>query len=549
VTGVLSPEQAFTGFANQAVFAVAALFVVAAGVQRTRALEFLDRTIFRDGLGIRSVLFRMMGSTSFFSAFLNNTPIVAMLIPQVQGWAKRSGFSASRLLIPLSYAAIVGGTITLIGTSTNLIVSGMIVERGHEPLSFFQLSWVGLPAAVLVMAYFSTIGYKTLPKYDNEDDRILNNDNDYHFDLKVPPGSDLAYKTVEEAGLRALGNLFLVHVHRKGHIVGPVGPHFILEEGDILTFTGDLASVDDLAARKKLERAVPVLDDTAESFPLFEAVVSPSSSLVGKSLKESRFRDRFGGVVLGIQRRSETIRGALGRVPVKAGDLLLIEAKPGFDEKWNKDTTEFYLVSRKGNHNIPMSEKAPLMLVIVLAMILSVTLGVLPMVAAALMAALIVLLTGIVKRGEVLGAVNLPILLVIAAAIGVGQALEVTGIAQTAGGFILSQTQILGVVVLIAALYAMTNILTELITNNAAAVLMLPLALVAGIEAGLDPHAVAVTVAIASSASFLTPIGYQTNLMVMSAGQYKFTDYLRTGFPVTVILMILTVAVVNWRWT
>jgi len=144
VTGVLSPEQAFTGFANQAVFAVAALFVVAAGVQRTRALEFLDRAIFRDGLGIRSVLFRMMGATSFFSAFLNNTPIVAMLIPQIQGWAKRSGFPASRLLIPLSYAAIVGGTVTLIGTSTNLIVSGMIVERGHEPLSFFQLSWVGL---------------------------------------------------------------------------------------------------------------------------------------------------------------------------------------------------------------------------------------------------------------------------------------------------------------------------------------------------------------------------------------------------------------------
>lgn len=263
VTGVVTPAQAFSGFANEAVFTVAALFVVASAIQKTRALSFLEKLIFKDSLNPRTLMARMMLSTSAMSAFLNNTPIVAMLIPQVQQWASRNGVTASRLLIPLSYGAIVGGVVTLIGTSTNLIVSGMLVDRGHVPLSLFELSWVGVPAVLLVVIYFYFFGYKLLPGHLNKTSEKETPDsepNGYQFDLRIPLGSDLAGKTVDEAGLRALDRLFLIHIHRQIRILGPIGPEFLLEAGDILTFIGEIETADDLAERKGLERTTPHLD-------------------------------------------------------------------------------------------------------------------------------------------------------------------------------------------------------------------------------------------------------------------------------------------------
>lgn len=594
ITGVLTPQQAFAGFANTAVFTVAALFIIAAAVRRTRALRFLDRSIFRDHLGIRSVIFRMMASAGFFSAFLNNTPIVAMLIPQVQEWAKRTGISSSRLLIPLSYAAVTGGIITLIGTSTNLIVSGMMVDRGFEPLGFFDLTAIGLPASILVLLYFSTIGYKTLPGHLREqgsgrgvetgqgqgsgqgmqqgvrvdadaswqegssgqkgdigqgvrvDGRRVQQDTqpEYQFDLKIPKGSPLHQQSVDEAGLRALDKLFLIHIHRHNRIILPVTPETELLEGDILTFTGDLESVDALAERKNLERAVPVLDQNADHLPVFEAVVAPTSSLIGRTLKESLFRERFNAVVIGIQRQSDTLRGALGQIPIRPGDLLLIEGRKSFAQQWQRGNNEFYLVSERGDRMYPMTAQAPWVLTLIGAMLASVITGLLPMVTAALTTALVLVLIGVVRKRDIFGAVELPILLVIAASIGIGNAMESSGLATALAATVTGITTPLGLTATVIGIYLLTNLLTELITNNAAAVLMLPIALAAGLQTGLDPHTVAIIVAVAASASFLTPIGYQTNLMVMGAGRYKYTDYTKAGLPVTLILLGVTLAVV-----
>jgi len=561
ITGVLTPQQAFAGFANTAVFTVAALFIIAAAVRRTRALRFLDRSIFRDHLGIRSVIFRMMASAGFFSAFLNNTPIVAMLIPQVQEWAKRTGISSSRLLIPLSYAAVTGGIITLIGTSTNLIVSGMMVDRGFEPLGFFDLTAIGLPASILVLLYFSTIGYKTLPGHLPEEDQGIgqvtqqgvrvdgrraqqDTQPEYQFDLKIPKGSPLHQQSVDEAGLRALEKLFLIHIHRHNRIILPVTPETELLEGDILTFTGDLESVDALAERKNLERAVPVLDQNADHLPVFEAVVAPTSSLIGRTLKESLFRERFNAVVIGIQRQSDTLRGALGQIPIRSGDLLLIEGRKSFAQQWQRGNNEFYLVSERGDRMYPMTAQAPWVLTLVGAMLASVITGLLPMVTAALTTALVLVLIGVVRKRDIFGAVELPILLVIAASIGIGNAMESSGLATALATTVTGITTPLGLTATVIGIYLLTNLLTELITNNAAAVLMLPIALAAGLQTGLDPHTVAIVVAVAASASFLTPIGYQTNLMVMGAGRYKYTDYTKAGLPVTLILLGVTLAVV-----
>jgi di/tricarboxylate transporter len=554
VTGVLSPSEAFSGFSNPAVFTVAALFVVAAGIQRTRALRFLDKVVFVDGYSPRNVLTRMMASTAAMSSFLNNTPIVAMLIPQVQQWSERTGIHASKLLIPLSYAAIVGGIITLIGTSTNIIVSSMLDERGIAPLHLFELTWIGLPAAVLLIIWFATIGYRLLPDRNpsirsSGDTQIRNgNGSGYQMDLMIGSGSDLIGKTVEDAGLRGLVNAFLIHAHRHGRTIGPVGPHFILEEGDLLTFIGDVKAIDELSIRKGLSRNTPVLDGSEPDLPLFEAVVAPTSIMIGKTLKQIDFRSRFHAVVIGIQRQSDEIRGALGNLPIVAGDLLLIEAKDGFDDMANNDKDNFYLVNRRGFRQLPLNSKATLALAITVSMIAVATLNLVPIVTAALVAAAIMIYTGCVKKEQIMASLNLPILLVIASALGFGQAIETSGLASTAAFSINTFTSEYGHIAIVAGIYILTNILTELITNNAAAVLMLPIALALAVETGITPHAMAVTVAIAASASFLTPIGYQTNLMVMGAGRYRFKDYLKAGFPVTIILFIVTIAAVEFVW-
>jgi di/tricarboxylate transporter len=550
VTGVLSPNQAFSGFANPAVFTVGALFIVAAGIQRTRALGFLDKMVFNDAFSARKVLVRMMASTAGMSSFLNNTPIVAMLIPQVQQWSERTGIPASKLLIPLSYAAIVGGIVTLIGTSTNIIVSGMLEQRGIEPLALFELSWIGLPAAFILVVWFATIGYRMLParKSVAETDGNTSNGSGYQMDLKVNSDSELIGKTVEEAGLRGLQNTFLIHVHRQGRIVGPIGPHFILDGGDLLTFIGDVKAIDELSVQKSLVRGAPVLDASQPDLPLFEAVVAPTSMLVGKTLKEIEFRERFHAVVIGIQRQSDEIRGAIGNLPIQAGDLLLIESKEGFDERANNDKDNFYLVTQKGARQLPVDSKSRLALMLTLSMIVVATLEIIPIVTAAMITAGIMIYTGCVRKGQIMAALNFPILLVIAAAIGMGQAIETTGLAVMAAGVINDYTTFLGPIAVIAGVYILTNILTELITNNAAAVLMLPIALALGVETGITAHAMAVTVAVAASASFLTPIGYQTNLMVMGAGRYRFKDYLKAGFPVTIFMMVLTIFMVNYIW-
>lgn len=550
VTGVLSPNQAFSGFANPAVFTVGALFIVAAGIQRTRALGFLDKMVFNDAFSARKVLIRMMASTAGMSSFLNNTPIVAMLIPQVQQWSERTGIPASKLLIPLSYAAIVGGIVTLIGTSTNIIVSGMLEQRGIEPLALFELSWIGLPAAFILVVWFATIGYRMLParKSVAETDGNTSNGSGYQMDLKVNSDSELIGKTVEEAGLRGLQNAFLIHVHRQGRIVGPIGPHFILDGGDLLTFIGDVKAIDELSVQKSLVRGAPVLDASQPDLPLFEAVVAPTSMLVGKTLKEIEFRERFHAVVIGIQRQSDEIRGAIGNLPIQAGDLLLIESKEGFDERANNDKDNFYLVTQKGARQLPVDSKSRLALMLTLSMIVVATLEIIPIVTAAMITAGIMIYTGCVRKGQIMAALNFPILLVIAAAIGMGQAIETTGLAVMAAGLINDYTTFLGPIAVIAGIYILTNILTELITNNAAAVLMLPIALALGVETGITAHAMAVTVAVAASASFLTPIGYQTNLMVMGAGRYRFKDYLKAGFPVTIFMMVLTIFMVQYIW-
>lgn len=552
--GVVAPERAFSGFANTGMLTVAALFVVAAGVQRTDALAVLDQLLFSGSRRLGPILSRLMLPVSVMSAVLNNTPIVAMLTPRLQQWAEQHEIPVSKLLIPLSYAAITGGMVTLMGTSTNLVVSGLMQAQGYEGLGLFDMAWIGIPAALAVMAYFILGGHRLLPARSQPEAGFQEGLSDCLFEVRVSDGSPLDGESIEDAGLRSLGNAYLVHLRRPDAVV-PVTPQTTLQEGDVLTFAGSTLVLDELLQQTGLTRSVPLLDDldgyaadSQQTLPVYEAVVAASSALVGKTLREANFREQFRGVVIAIQRKDEQLTSPLGRTPIQAGDLLLIEAPEGFDRRWNANRDEFYLVAPRSTAQPNRSSKAPVALLILVSMIALAATGAVPIVTAAFLAALGMMATRCLHGDEARDALDVQVLIVIAAALGIGEAVQATGLAEALAGGILSASAPFGYVAVLVALYVTTNLLTELITNNAAAALMLPVALAVGGDLGLEPKATAVLVAVAASASFVTPIGYQTNLMVMTPGGYRFGDYVRVGLPVSVIVMALAITALMLGW-
>lgn len=548
--GVVTPEDAFVGFSNSAVITVGSLFVVAVGVQNTGAISFADRLLFAQSGRLPSVLGRLMVTTAAMSAFLNNTPIVAMLIPRVQAWSDDTNVSASKLLIPLSYAAILGGMTTLIGTSTNLLVSGLMKASGYEELGMFDITWVGLPAATCAIIYFVAIGHRLLPDRSSVTMASLDRELDsYLFELRVKPFSSLAGQTVEQAGLRSLGEAYLVHL-RRGDVILPSSPDIILSSGDILTFLGNVSMLDNMLARPELERVITGVEtESAMTLPLYEAVVAPSSQLVGRTLRDVGFREQFQALVLGIQRRDMHIEGPLGTVPIQSGDLLLIEAPAGFDKRWNGRRSDFYLVApRRAGTVKPQEHKAPLALLIVVGIVAMAAAGIAPIVLTAFVGALAMLVTRCLQGWEARQAIDLPILLVIAAALGIGRAVEISGLADLIANNIVGAAAVFGPVGVLAAVYFATSIMTEFITNNAAAALMLSIGLAAAADLGVAPEAFAIAIAIAASASFLTPIGYQTNLMVMAAGGYRFSDYTRAGIVVNLIVAAVAIVLISLIW-
>ena len=566
VTGVVPPAEAFAGFSNPAVLTVGALYVVAGGVQQTSALSRLDRVLFPDTTRLGPVLARFMVPTSVLSGLLNNTPIVAMLTPRLQEWADAQDIPASKLMIPLSYAAITGGMMTLVGTSTNLIVAGLMEAEGYDPLSLFDVTWVGVPAALVVIAYFVLGGHRLLPDRGTSAPAAERRLGQNMFEVTVTAPSPIVGQTVAEAGLRDLGDAYLTHV-RRGTEVLQGRPDRTLEQGDILAFNGSLAARERLLGRRGLTRTLPRPDGAHgaparyETLPLYEAVIAESSNLVGTTLGEANFREQYQGVVLGIQRQDEPVTSPVGTTELQAGDLLIVEAPDDFEKRWSSGSREeFYLVApRNGqarqaaategdDEGADRSGRAPIALGLTGAMVLAAATGLAPIVTAAFLAALSMIGTGCIRPAEAQRALNVQVLVVIAAALGIGKALQTTGLAKAVAQSVLAFTEPLGPVAVLVALYLMTNLLTEMITNNAAAVLMLPISMAAASSLGAPPVAFGLIVAVAASASFLTPIGYQTNLMVMSPGGYRFSDYARVGWPVTLLVMTTSVTIITLVW-
>jgi di/tricarboxylate transporter len=543
VVGVLTPGQAFSGFSNAAPITVAALYVLARAVEKTGGLQPLLRAVLGDRSGERWTLTRLALPVAGASAFLNNTPVVAMLAPQVSEWADRRGRSPSRYLMPLSFATILGGILTVIGTSTNVLVSGLLEAHGQAPLGMFEQTRVALPVALAGLALLVLCSPILLPERRPARQQLLEAAREFVVRMVVEPRGPLDGVAVEAGGLRHLEGVFLVEVERGNQVIAPVAPTTVLQGGDRLTFVGRADLVVDLQKTRGLVSAerehLEPFNTARHTF--FEAVVGENSPLVGRTIRDAGFRNRYQAAVVAIHRAGERVKAKFGDVRPKHGDTLILLADPGFRERW-RDRSDFLLIARLGGTPPGVSRKAGLVGLVTLGIVGCAGAGVLPVLQASLAGAVALVVLGVLTPGEARNAVDLNVIVVIAGSFGLGAAVETSGLAATLAGGLVSWLGGWGSVGVVLGIVLATVALTELITNNAAAALVFPIALVAAPQAGLDVRAVAIGVAIAASASFLTPIGYQTNTMVYGLGGYRFGDYARLGLPLTVVVVGTLVA-------
>lgn len=553
--GIIPPTAPFDGFANSSVITVGLLFIVAAGMRETGVLDAVGARVLGKSKSASGALARLSFVIVPASAFLNNTPIVAMFVPIVLEWCRRREISPSRLLIPISFMATLGGTVTLIGTSTNLLVNAEMLEKKMPGIGLFEISIVGIPYAFVGVVYMLLTSKALLPDRKELVEQLGESRREYLVEMFVQPACRLAGKSVEDAGLRQLPGLFLIAIERDGETIGPVGPEDVIRAEDRLIFAGVVGSIVEL---EKIPGLVPATDPTYEVHPkkqvnrrLVEAVVSRTSPLTGKTIREADFRAVYGAAVVAVHRSGSRLKTKLGDVTLRPGDTLLLQTDPHF-ERAHRNDPAFYLVSGISEWRPLRRDRAWLSMAIFAVLVVLMTTEMVPLVVAAALAAVLLVLFDCISAGDARQSVEWSVLVTVAAAMGVGMAIENTGVASLiAGGLVDAALVVPGdwrPYAAVAAIYIATTILTNVITNNAAALLMFPICVAAAGQLGVDARPLLMTLVLAASAAFATPIGYQTNMMVYGPGGYRFSDFVRFGLPLNLILGVLATIMVPLVW-
>lgn len=547
--GVLSPEEALAGAANEGMATVGVLFVVARAMAETGVVNWISQHVLGRPRSIPGAQLRLMAPVAALSSVLNNTPVVAMLVPAVRDWAKRNNLSVSQLMIPLSYAAIIGGTCTVVGTSTNLVINGMMLNQRGAGFALFELAWVGVPCVLVVLVFTIATSRWLLPQRTGTSERFEDT-RQYIVEMVVEEGSPLAGQSIEAAGLRQLPGMYLIEIDRDGRLMTAVSPQEILHSGDRLIFAGDVRSVVDLKnihGLKLAENQAFKIGKEEASRLLVEVVVSPNFPFLGQTVKEMRFRSHYGAAIIAVAREGQQIKAKIGDIELRPGDTLLLEGHEEFAES-QRYSRDFLLVSEiQGSRPVRHRQRGTAGLIL-LGMVLAVATGALSMFKAALLAAGLLLLTRCIRVREARDSIDWQILLVIIASIAMGTALDKTGAAQTIAHMVVGLA-IGSPLATLTVLFILTATFSALISNLAAAVLVFPVALAASQQLGVSMLPFAVVLMMSASTCFATPIGYQTNLMVYGPGDYRFTDFMKIGIPLTVLVGIATVLIVPLVWS
>lgn len=642
--GVIDLKTALEGFANTGVIMIAALYVIGSGLQATGAIQVISHWMLGKPTP-KTGLMRLMAPVAGLSAFMNNTPLVAFMMPVFVQLAKRLRVSPSRFLIPLSYASILGGVCTLIGTSTNMVTESIIRDKKLPPMSMFELSVVGVPIAIVGLLYLAFVGRRLLPDRQDLLEHIETHRREYTIEMLATAACPLIGQTVRQAGLRELPGLYLYRIERGSETITPVDPLEKLRVGDVLSFSGIASTVVDLQkirgfapvdhvdppsqitslTNSKIAASHPMSLDSFEGLPptappkamerigrqLCEVVISTTSPLRSKTIRETNFRSHYNASILAVHRSGEKLEQKIGKIELQAGDTLLIDADDDFIRRW-RHSPDFILVSGVEDSAPVAHERSWVALVIFATVLFGMSFpfgdghskvakssvistasptakvspnqvpAILPDGSSkstaqsnlgkhaappkaakqkrpfssadipaifAILGAVAMIFTGCVRGSEALRSVELQVIVLIGAALGIGKALEVSGAASFIANSILGTVGSTNPVVILAVIYILTVILSEFLSNNATAAMMGSLAIATATQMNVNPRPFLIAVTIAASCAFASPIGYQTNLMVLNAGGYKFMDYVKVGLPLNFLCMIIALIIIPLAWS
>ena len=553
MVGILTPEQLLAGFSNTSIASVILLIIISAAIRKNFPLENLIDRIYKIGrkdthLGYRAFLTRMMIQVATFSSVVNNTPIVALMTPYVFRWGRRNNISPSKLLIPLSYATIMGGMITLVGTSTTLVLNGFMTDRGLGSIPGLPLLYTGLAVCATGIVFMVTLGHRLLPDRKDILANFEQNKREYLVETALSPNSPLAGQNVLNAGLRSLKGIYLVEIVRQQKIISPVDPQEQLQGDDVLIFAGETEYIVDLVDNGR-GLTLPEHANTRnqDQVNVIEAVVGANSNLIGHTAKEIAFRERYDAAIVAIHRNGERISGKIGEITLRQGDLLLLYAGKNFRNRVDL-YRDIFIVSQVKEVFQPNRKKVTAFLAIMVAAIGAVIAGYLSLFVALLIIFAAMVTLRMLTLPDIKREVDINLVGILVFSLALGEAMIQTGSGDLMAQGILSLTQGYGTTVVMVSLLLMTTLLTSFITNVGAVSITFPLAYALSNSLAVDGTPFYLTIAYAASAAFLTPIGYQTNLIVYGPGGYNFRDFLRVGLPVTVVYLVTVLVMLRWLY-
>ncbi|WP_299687452.1 SLC13 family permease [uncultured Vibrio sp.] len=533
MAGMIDLSSLASNFTNSSLLTLILLILASSALEKTRLISWVSRNISEGRLG--TVVAKLGISTALLSSFTNNTAVVVSLIGAIK---RNQQHAPSKLLIPLSYAAILGGTLTLIGTSTNLIINSFVEDVGLPSLNFFTPTLIGLAVLVGGVLILIPLSY-FLPNYDDGSQDDL----PYFLEARVEPGSPLVGRSVSENNLRALRKLFLAEVIRDGKTTASIDPDFILQARDRLLFCGDVESV---ATLQEIQGLTLFGQHHLNGQRFVEVVVSSSASFCHKTLKTSQFRDRFDAVVVAIRRGHERLEGGLGNITLTAGDTLILVPGKRFEEQRQQHSKEFVLMNDLDSSAKLDADKSTLVLLGFASVIGLAIADVVPLIKGLAGFLLLLVAFGVVQLGEFRRRFPVDIVVIVGSALSIAQMMISSGLSERMGLMFIEAFNGWGVFGALVATYLMTLVLTELVTNNAAAALSFPIGYSMAIGYGVDPMPFIMAVLFGASASFVSPYGYQTNLLVYSVGNYHVTDYLRIGIPISIVYSGLVLTLIPY---
>lgn len=548
LSGLISPQEAIGGFSNPATVTVGAMFILSAGLFKTGAVTLVGSILGKIGrISFWLVLVVMMLLVGGLSAFINNTAAVAIFLPIALGIARDSGAPPGRLLMPLSFASMFGGVCTLVGTSTNILVSSIAESHGLAPFGMFEFSRLGLIFFAAGSLYLLLVGVRLIPKREAAAARgPLFGSGDYQIEIVLAPEARSVGKALSVSPLLKDVAIRGVEVFRNGIAVEEPPERLILQSGDHLKVRCDLENFRKLKERRGVILRQEIGPPPPEEAVLVEAVVASGSTLDGRSLKQARFRSRYGLTALAIRHRGRVMRENMEDMLLRAGDVLLFEVDEAHLELLREDKT-FVLVSQV---EMPVFRKSRMgiAVLIVAGVVGAAAAGIVPIIAGAIIGCCLMILSRCLTLEEAYAAINWQVIFLLAGVLTLGTALEKSGAARLLAGLLVDTVGILGPVAMVSALYLVTSLLTEMMSNNATAALLAPVAISAAQSLGVDSRPLLMAITFAASASFMTPVGYQTNTLIYGPGRFRYADFLRVGTPLNILFWILATILIPRFW-